>query len=430
MKNILLITPIDRFKKRLDQLIKRRYGIFDYLEIIDLDYLASLEDNEKSKYLSYVIEKRKIDFVIWLPAGSACNNTPDIELLSLCIRCSNIHCVVFEIEKFISIEGQEINVLENEVSTQDKLMKDQCNNIVSVSYLIDSGISILHRQLNLTPYPCDNNNEQIFVSLIDDIAEYVFDYRESLKISNQPYTLNEISQKLKTDFFIVDYKSKEIKSGFESDRLETLVRQKACCLQPIYQLTANDFWHAKRIASARAEMGSKLATHLTAASIDNIDIVIPVPETGKYYAQGLASAIGKPFIEAIVRNQNMGRGLQIEDAAQRNIFIRKKLTVIDDLVKEKNVGIVDEAIFTGATLRIVVDQLKVAGAKRIHILLPTPHNVRVCEYNVLPQRNVLLDYVRHIDLKNYFDVDEITFSTMDDLIDSLGNQMCVECFDC
>jgi amidophosphoribosyltransferase len=266
--------------------------------------------------------------------------------------------------------------------------------------------------------------------LIDDIAEYILQCGEELEISFQLYTKDALRHKLKSGFSLSDCGLSENNSIQAADRVETLLRQGACCLKPVYQLKANDFWQTKRVATFRSEMGAKLAKHLSVESINSIDIVVPVPETGKYYAQGLAKVISKPFVEAIFRNQNMGRGLQIEDAAQRNIFIRKKLTVIEELVKGKNVGIVDEAVFTGATLRIVVDQLKDAGANRIHLLLPTPHNVRACEYNVLPQRNVLLDYIRRTDLKDYFDVDEITFASISDLHNSLGNQVCLDCFDC
>jgi len=55
--------------------------------------------------------------------------------------------------------------------------------------------------------------------------------------------------------------------------------------------------------------------------------------------------------------------------------------------------------------------------------------LRACEYNVLPKRNVLLDYVRRDDLKDYFDVDDVTFSSIDDLTESIGSEVCVACFD-
>ena len=429
MKKVLLITPIDGLKSRLNQLIKRRYEVLDYLKIIDFDYLYSLSIEEKLKYLKFVLSKSEVFLAIWIPAESDIENIQYQELLSVCIESENVRSVIFDIKNFISIEGYEIQIFKNHTSKLYAALKEKCDGKVNVEYLMDAGISTLDNHVKQYFFESQCRDRQISVSLIDDIAEYVFNCGEKVEVASQAYTLSEIGRRLKSDFLHADLCPSD-ESNTVVDRIETLMRQSACCLQPIYQSNASDFWRKKRIASVRSEMGAKLAKHLSAEEINDIDIVVPVPETGKYYAQGLARHIGKPFIEAIVRNQSMGRGLQIENSAQRNIFIRKKLTVISELVKDKNVGIVDEAIFTGATLRIVVDQLKDAGANRIHLLLPTPHNVRACEYNVLPQRNVLLDYVRRIDLKDYFDVDQITFTNISDLRISLGNQICFDCFDC
>ena len=429
MKRVLVITPIDSLKNRLDQLIKRRYEVFDYEKMIDFDYLNSLSEGEKLKYLKFVVRKREISLVIWIPAESDCNNIQYQELLSACNESEYVQSVIFDIQNFISLEGNDIRIYENVTSKLCMELKEKCDDKVNIEYLMDVGISSHNNQLETNMYESHCRDRRMSVSLIDDIGAYIFKCEENVEIASQAYTLTELENSLKSDPISAGSGS----SGETNNvlgRIETLLRQGACCLRPIYQSRAHEFWRKKRIACLRSEMGAKLAQHLTDDEINDIDIVVPVPETGKYYAQGLARNIGKPFIEAIVRNQNMGRGLQIENSAQRNIFIRKKLTVIEEFVREKNVGIVDEAIFTGATLRIVVDQLKEAGANRIHLLLPTPHNVRTCEYNVLPQRNILLDYVRRDDLKDYFDVDEITFTNIDDLRSSLGNQICFDCFAC
>lgn len=430
MNNILIISPISGIKDKLSKFIQRRYNIIDYSEFMDFDYLSSISHREKLKYLGYIIKKTEIFLAIWIPTESDKENILIKELLTVCTESEHVRSIVFDVKNFISIEGCESKIVKNGTSKVNTILKEKFDVNVNVEYLMVTGIIAFNNHLELSLCDSHGPDRKISVSLIDDIADCVFQCREKITIAFQSYTLAEIQHRLKSGLFIADCDTEEDPCNASTDRIETLLRQSACCLKPIYQSKAQDFWRTKRVASVRSEMGTKLAKHLNAKEIAGIDIVVPVPETGKYYAQGLARDIGKPFVEAIVRNQQMGRGLQIEDAAQRNIFIREKLTVIEELVKDKNVGIVDEAIFTGATLRIVVDQLKDAGANRIHLLLPTPHNVRACEYNVVPQRNVLLDYVRRADLKDYFDVDEITFTKIDDLYSSLGEQICSDCFDC
>jgi len=428
MKRILIITPFSKLKKRLNQIIKRRYITIDYLNNIDLEKFNYISKDDKLIYLNKIIAKSKADLLIWLPANGSKTNFLTRDLLSYCLEYTNIRCVVFDIKHFISIEKDKVLVLKNEKSRDDDLLKEKCNNILNIQYLMDSDISNSYSEVSLKSQISDYDI-QISVSLIDDIAEYIFCDESNIEVPFQSYTLRQIDQFLDKGFISILSERKANGVLEKHDRLEIFMRQNACCLQPVYKLKARERWGGKEISSIRIEMGVKLSKYLSSSSVNELDIVVPVPETAKYYAKGLARALGKPYVEAIIANKSMGRSLQIENPDQRNIFIRKKLTVLEELVKNKNVGIVDEAVFTGATLRVVVDKLKDAGAKRIHILLPTPPNLRACEYNVLPKRNVLLDYVRRDDLKDYFDVDDVTFSSIDDLTESIGSEVCVACFD-
>lgn len=429
MKSVLIFTPIKHLKKKLTRLLERRYKVYDGFDLFDFDIATSFSKKDHLRYLRQTISDKKIDLLIWVPAACRKVNFQYRDMLDFYFKNKDIFCITFNIKSFLSIEGDKANFYKNELYEDDIFLKNSCNNVLDIELLLVSNISALSNEIILSPETAASQSDKVSVSLIDDISGYIFDEGSTPGVSSQEYVLAQFNQVIKSAKNTLFSRKKVNYIETRNDRIETFVRQNACCLKPVYQLAAEDFWRGNQVSSIRCAMGAKLARLLDPMSIVDLDIIVPVPETGRYYAQGLARELGKPCVNAIVRKEGMGRGLQIENPSERNIFIRKKLSVIKELVVNKNIGIVDEAVFTGATLRIVVDQLKEAGAKKIHLLLPTPYNVRPCDFNVLPQRNILLDYVRPEDLKDYFDVNELTFSNVKDLNNSLGKKICFYCFD-
>ena len=108
----------------------------------------------------------------------------------------------------------------------------------------------------------------------------------------------------------------------------------------------------------------------------------------------------------------------------------EKLLIIEDLVRDKSICLVDEAIFTGATLKTVCNQLRDVGVKSIYIAIPTPPCYRQCHVKMLPQRNMLLEYQRSENLSYYFDSDEVYYGTVEEFDAELykHGKFCYNCF--
>ena len=324
MKNILIVTPIDCVKTKLMGLLKRRNIVFDYLKLFDYELLNSVSRDDRLSYIGQKISEKKIDTVIWLPATSSAHNFRHSEILSFCFQNENVFSITFNILKFISSEAGKLIVYKNEISQGDELIKGTCRNVYKIGSVLDFNISALSDEIKLTSDQTLTCDSKIPLSLIDDIASFIFTEDSEVEVPSQTYTISQIDQSINRAFDLIDAGEKITIAQSKSDRVETYIRQNACCLKPIYQLEANELWREKRIVSIRMAMGAKLAQQIEPVEKDSIDIIVPVPESGKYYAQGLAEKLGKPLVEAIVRDQSMGRGLQIENPAQRNIFIRKR----------------------------------------------------------------------------------------------------------
>jgi len=207
--------------------------------------------------------------------------------------------------------------------------------------------------------------------------------------------------------------------------------ERKCALKIVYEKQPQEYFCGKSIAKTRIELGTKLGQILPQLIIEEIDVVLPVPNTGIYYGMGLAKAINKPYIQGIVKHSKNERSFNIILANERKKFLWDKLQVIPELVEGKIVAIVDEAIFSGMTLKIVCEMLRNAGVKKMYLCLPTPQCRFKCGYHVQPERKLLLEYLSKRQLKGYFDVDGIFFQTQEtfeDKINSIGQDICTECF--
>lgn len=208
-------------------------------------------------------------------------------------------------------------------------------------------------------------------------------------------------------------------------------RQNKCLFHLIYKMSPLDYFYGYRVADVRVKLGEAMAHTLSKDIVDSIDCVVPVPNTGSYYAMGLAQAINKPLVLAMTKNSEKIRSFQLLDNNVRKQVIKNKVLILDELLVDKKIIIVDEAIFTGTTLKVVCKRLRECKLRQLHIVIPTPQCIHQCEYYVQPKRSMLLEYVREEMLMDYFDADSVTFQTMQkflSVINEIGKEFCLECF--
>ena len=214
------------------------------------------------------------------------------------------------------------------------------------------------------------------------------------------------------------------------DVVTTSAYQQSCSFELIYRMEPSATFVGESVASIRYQMGESLLESIPIEERAQIDIVVPIPETGKYYAQGLASALGVPYVEGISRNSDIGRSFDIEKPAERKNLISSKLSFITDIIEGKNICLVDEAIFTGSTLSVVCQMLKKIDVGKVFIAIPTPQCITQCVFNMQPKRALLLEYIRAEDLLNYFDVNGVYFKSGEMYISELEERaaFCTSCF--
>merc|ERR1712166_167924 len=172
----------------------------------------------------------------------------------------------------------------------------------------------------------------------------------------------------------------------------------------------------------RQNMGTKMALELKSSGLDQmIDIVCPVPETSCVGACSCAVELGKPYVEALVKNRYVGRTFIMPGQEMRRKSVRMKLNPIKSLLRGKSVPFVDDSIVRGTTVKEIVAMARDAGASKVYFASISPKIVHPNVYGIdLPNKEELFAYNRTDEqMAEFLGADGVHFLSLNDLQDSI-----------
>jgi amidophosphoribosyltransferase len=105
---------------------------------------------------------------------------------------------------------------------------------------------------------------------------------------------------------------------------------------------------------------------------NEIDVIIPIPESSRPSATQLAHLLGIPYREGFVKNRYVGRTFIMPGQGVRKKSVRQKLNVIGSEFKGRNVLLVDDSIVRGTTSREIVQMAREAGARKVYLASAAP----------------------------------------------------------
>jgi amidophosphoribosyltransferase len=127
------------------------------------------------------------------------------------------------------------------------------------------------------------------------------------------------------------------------------------------------------VYKARLRMGEKLGDKIKKLRPDNdIDVVIPIPDTSRTSALELANRLGLKFREGFVKNRYIGRTFIMPGQSQRRKSVKQKLNAIDLEFRGKNVLLVDDSIVRGTTCKQIIQMARDAGANKVYFASAAP----------------------------------------------------------
>ena len=160
------------------------------------------------------------------------------------------------------------------------------------------------------------------------------------------------------------------KDGIKIDHYTTETQLAICSMEYIYFARPDSIIHGVNIHTARKRMGILLAKEQPAP--EEADMVIGVPNSSLSAATGYAEAAGLPYEMGLIKNQYIARTFIQPTQALREQGVKMKLAPVRGVVSGKNIVVVDDSIVRGTTSRQIVQMLKEAGAKSVHMRIASP----------------------------------------------------------
>ena len=191
-----------------------------------------------------------------------------------------------------------------------------------------------------------------------------------------------------------------------------------CAFEYIYFARPDSNIDGKNVYERRVRCGKELAKEAPA----DVDLVIPVPDSGVAAAMGYAEGIAKPFNMGIVRNHYVGRTFIEPTQKIRDLKVKLKLSPIKHLIKDKKVAIIDDSLVRGTTSRLIVKMLREAGAKEVHMRIAAPEIKYPCRYGIdTPTKEELISS-KHTpdDIAKIIGADSVGFLSIEGLKNALG----------
>ena len=146
-----------------------------------------------------------------------------------------------------------------------------------------------------------------------------------------------------------------------------------CIFEFVYLARPDSVLDGISVYQARLNLGETLAKRVISTVPPNeIDVVIPIPESSRPSAMQLAQLLGIPYREGFVKNRYVGRTFIMPGQAVRKKSVRQKLNVIASEFKGRNVLLVDDSIVRGTTSREIVQMAREAGARKVYMASAAP----------------------------------------------------------
>ena len=167
-------------------------------------------------------------------------------------------------------------------------------------------------------------------------------------------------------------------NGLESRRPLAERTPSVCAFEHVYFSRPDSTIFGRSVNESRHKMGKQLAIEQPV----DADIVVPVPDSGVAAAIGFAAQSGLNFRQAIIRNHYVGRTFIEPSQSIRSFGVRLKLNPIKDLISGRRVVLVDDSIVRGTTSKKIVQMVREAGAREVHMRISCPPTVSPCYYGV------------------------------------------------
>jgi amidophosphoribosyltransferase len=201
-----------------------------------------------------------------------------------------------------------------------------------------------------------------------------------------------------------------------------------CIFEYIYFARADSVLDGALVYDVRMNIGRKLFEEAPV----HADTICPVPDSGMAYAIGYSRESGISFVESLLKNRYMGRTFIMPTQRDRELAVRIKLNPIREHLTDRSVVLVDDSIVRGTTSRRIIERMREAGAREIHVRIGSPAIKAPCYLGVdMPTREELIasDKIEE-QVKDSITASSLHHISITALVESIGIDRCNLCTGC
>ena len=216
----------------------------------------------------------------------------------------------------------------------------------------------------------------------------------------------------------------QTRQGVESER------EALCVFEYIYFARPDSRMGGTLLQAARGRMGEVLARE---APTPTADLVIAVPDSGNAAARGFARASGLPQDDGLIKNRYVARTFIQPGQELRKHGLRLKFNPLAEIVGGRSLVVVDDSIVRGNTTRQIVQMLRDAGAREVHMRISAPPIRFPCHYGV--DMSTTDEMVAHgrdeEEIGRELGCDSLAYLSLDGVYEAIGasrDRHCDACF--
>ena len=215
----------------------------------------------------------------------------------------------------------------------------------------------------------------------------------------------------------------------QSSSLPPAPRHAHCIFEHVYFSRPDSTVFNRSVHKSRYQMGRQLARE----SPVEADLVVPVPDSGLTAALGYSDQSGIPFKLGLIRNHYVGRTFIEPKQSIRHFGVKIKLNPVKELMENQRVILIDDSIVRGTTSRKIVEMVRNAGAREVHIRTSSPPTISSCYYGIdTPTTDELIGANKVVEeIREFTGADSLAYLSLEGMKEAVSDEQnfCSACFD-
>jgi amidophosphoribosyltransferase len=202
-----------------------------------------------------------------------------------------------------------------------------------------------------------------------------------------------------------------------------------CVFELVYFARPDSSVFGESVDAVRRELGRQLARE---QPVHNGQVVFSVPDSSNAMALGYSDVSGIRLEHALIRNHYVGRTFINPTQSVRVEKVKIKFNPVREIIEGRSVVVVDDSLVRGTTSKGLVQMIRGAGAREVHLRLGSPPIISPCHYGIdTPTREELIAATHSIEeVRSFLGVDSLGYLSLDGMLKAAGStgRFCHACF--